>query len=25
MEGDWKRWKGLVEAEARAKEDVATN
>ena len=23
--GDWKKWQGLVEAEARAKEDVATN
>jgi len=25
MKGDWKKWKGLVEAEARAREDVATN
>ena len=25
MEGEWRQWKGLVEAEARAKEDVATN
>jgi ATP-dependent DNA helicase RecG len=25
MKGDWKKWQGLVEAEARAKEDVATN
>ena len=25
MKREWKRWKGLVEAEARAKEDVATN
>ena len=23
--GDWKSWRGLVEAEARAKQDVATN
>ncbi|NBQ64266.1 MAG: ATP-dependent DNA helicase RecG [Verrucomicrobia bacterium] len=25
MRGDWRQWKGLVEAEKRAKEDVATN
>jgi len=25
MKGDWKKWKGLVEAEDRAREDVATN
>jgi len=25
MKGEWKRWKGLSQAEARAKEDVATN
>ena len=25
MKGEWKRWKGLRESEARAKEDVATN
>lgn len=25
MKGDWKKWKGLVEAEGRAREDVATN
>jgi hypothetical protein len=25
MKGDWKKWQGLVEAERRAKEDVATN
>jgi ATP-dependent DNA helicase RecG len=25
MKGDWKKWQGLVEAEGRAKEDVATN
>ena len=25
MEGGWRQWKGLVEAEARAREDVATN
>ena len=25
MKSEWKRWMGLVEAEARAKEDVATN
>ena len=25
MKGGWTRWQGLVEAEARAKEDVATN
>ena len=23
--GDWKRWKGLIQAEARAKKDIATN
>ena len=25
MKGDWTQWKGLQEAEARAREDVATN
>lgn len=25
MKGDWRKWEGLVEAERRAKEDVATN
>ena len=25
MKGDWKKWKGLSEAEARAKKDIATN
>ena len=25
MKGEWKQWPGLVEAEARAKQDVATN
>ena len=25
LRGDWKKWTGLVEAEQRAREDVATN
>lgn len=25
LQGDWKQWSGLVEAERRAREDVATN
>lgn len=25
LQGDWKKWSGLVEAERRAREDVATN